>query len=74
VANLGLGPVRLGLQAWWTVVFLFLSVYFCKKNRNKTKSFLCKIFGKKIQSVPRTKRKKVRFIYLEAIEFMIKLF
>jgi hypothetical protein len=71
VANLGLGPVRLGLQAWWTVVF-YLSIYFCKNNRNK-KSFLCKIYGKNF-TICLILRKNVRFVYLEAIEFMIKLF
>jgi hypothetical protein len=72
VANLGLVPVRPSLQAWWTVVFYF-SIYFCKNNRNK-KSFLRKISGKKFHYLSHTKKKNVRFVYLEAIEFMIKLF
>jgi hypothetical protein len=74
VAYLGLGPVRLGLHAWWIVVFLFLSVYFCKKNRNKKRVFYAKYLVKNFNLCLALREKKVRFVYLEAIEFMIKLF
>jgi hypothetical protein len=72
VANLGLGPVRLGLQAAWTVVF-FISLFIFVKIIEIKRVFYVKYLVKNF-TICLILRKNVQFVYLEATEFMIKLF
>jgi hypothetical protein len=71
VANLGLGPVRLGLQAAWTVFFIYLFIFV--KIIEIKRVFYVKYLVKNF-TICLILRKNVQFVYLEATEFMIKLF